>query len=66
MGALAETCKMASLLKFKVVVQHQNQNKYPNADKVIIENFDIDINLSIIISSLQRITEMMIKLVLMH
>ena len=51
MGALAETlCKMASLLKFKVVVQtsKSEQTRYPNADKVIIENFDIeDINLSI-------------------
>ena len=45
MGSFTEIlCQMASLLKFKVIVQTSNQEKsrYPDADKVIVGNLEIE------------------------
>ena len=44
MGSFTEIlCRMASLLKFKVIVQtlKQEEDRYPNADKVITDNLEI-------------------------
>ena len=45
MGRLVEViCEMASLLKFKVIVQTslQEKHRYPHADKVIIDTLEIE------------------------